>query len=121
MDEYINLGNGGKSRSIKGREERTKCIYMGICGNVTTVFWLEKETSFQKIRAEYMERGHCQRALEMATPPRWPISLLLTFCAKLRSLTCLPFHISIWVLGPVAWLAPGYFPYVVSPNAPKRH
>lgn len=80
----------------------------------------EKKMSFQKIRVEYMERGHWQRTLEMVTPPRQPISLLLTSCAKLRSLACLPFHISTWVFGPVAWLAPGYFPYVISPNAPKR-
>lgn len=43
MDEYVNVWNGGKSRNIKSREERTKYIYMGIYGNVTTVLWLGKK------------------------------------------------------------------------------
>lgn len=45
-----------------------------------------------------VERGHSQKAPEMAMPPGNPISLLLTSWAELRPLASLPFHISTPVL-----------------------
>lgn len=85
MNEYIILGNGGKSRNVKSRAERTECIYQGyIYGSVSIVLRLDKEISFQKIRTECGEGSLPEGSRDGHTP--WEAHLsFINFLGKIKT------------------------------------